>query len=134
MELRAPLLLHIGDNKLGGGDARIVGYRGAHQDQNAATRESLAIVVRRAATTGGPDASAAGRLARIGPIQMPPGKTGPKAWLMTVTFAAVTVPGDKTFYFPWRPLLKGKRLYWQSLSLNARLTHIAFTNVSSHTL
>ncbi|HLU39593.1 MAG TPA: hypothetical protein VK081_09415 [Planctomycetota bacterium] len=81
-----------------GAATSVPGFQYVTQDQDASTVETYSIVVRSDAS-GQPDASPAGLLLNVGPLNTPSG-TGTLAWQVTVTLTTPTtaVPLCNTFY------------------------------------
>ncbi|MEZ5967058.1 MAG: hypothetical protein R3F56_24690 [Planctomycetota bacterium] len=78
----------------------LLGYRHMLQDQNAATVEPYAFVVRSDDGSGAPACGAGGQLLRTAPVSSPPG-TRIMAWDLTATFStpSTVLPQCASFYF-----------------------------------
>lgn len=95
MEIPAKSFAGVGD---AGGSCLVFGHFHWATDENAATQESYHIVLRKASASGGPDTSAAGVIARIGPFMLPTA-TGRAGWRMTNTFTRpMSVPCQTGFF------------------------------------
>jgi hypothetical protein len=87
----------IGDNNT---NCQFTQFRFVTQDEDAATQETYAVVLRRPLTAApGPDVTTAGEIARTAPVQTPAG-TGRAAWMITLTFTTpVTIPCEGGFFY-----------------------------------
>lgn len=99
LQVRGAHFSGIGHDPSGAG-TRLVGFQYVTQDQVGATPETYHLVVR-TDSSGAPDCTTAGLIARVGPLTTPASTVStPVAWQITATLATVatTLPLCGTYY------------------------------------
>ncbi|MFQ5505511.1 MAG: hypothetical protein ACE5F1_12040 [Planctomycetota bacterium] len=121
----------VGDNKLGGGESTINGYRGAHQDENASTQSDYFVVLRKESSSGGPDPAPAGVIARYGPFKTAPNQPAkPVAWLITMSLTSpLVVPTKALYYFG---IEHAKAPSWPSDGMSTHIAHYFFATAGDN--
>lgn len=94
-EVPKTLFRGVGDT---GTSCAVTGFRMSTADENGATQEQYSVMFRKAAPTGGLDATPAGVLLQAGPFLTPIG-SGRVGWQITVTLPApLSVPCDQEWF------------------------------------